>query len=202
MTASWTQIRAAWSSGWRALSERAVREHQAAVTANPASYAQRVATFQAEMATSRATLNRLREKLAHPAATDVDRSRYAALERRWHELAAGLYADATPTGAPGQPVVGVAPVVLVVGGIAVGVVGVSWAVAAWQYAVNLREQTALAERELDARVAASQDGRVLQPSTLPPPPPPPGSDSNLGLWVLGGLAVVTGVAVLPTFLKK
>jgi hypothetical protein len=38
--------------------------------------------------------------------------KYAALERRWHDLAAGLYADATPTeaGAPGQPVVGVAPV--------------------------------------------------------------------------------------------
>jgi hypothetical protein len=69
--------------------------------------------------------------------------------------------------------------------------------------VNLREQTALAERELDARVAASRDGRVLQPSTLPPPPPPPGAGgSNLGLWVLGGLAVVTGAVVLPTLLKR
>jgi hypothetical protein len=90
-----------------------------------------------------------------------------------------------------------------IGGLALGAAAIAWAVSAYEYAVNLREQTALAERELDARVAASRDGRVLQPSTLPPPPPPPGgAASNMGLWVLGGLAVVTGAVVLPTLLKR
>ena len=204
---TWTTIKDRWSSGWKALSDQATRLYARAVGENPAAYAEKTAAFQAELANSRATLDRMKVRLPMSVADPADRAivlKYAALERRWHDLAAGLYADATPAGAgaPGQPVVGVAPV-LVVGGLALTAVGIAWAVSAYEYAVNLREQTALAERELDARVAASRDGRVLQTSTLPPPPPPPGaSASNMGLWVLGGLAVVTGAVVLPTLLKR
>jgi hypothetical protein len=204
---TWSTIKDRWSSGWKALSDQATRLYARAVGENPAAYADKAAAFQAELAASRATLDRMKVRLPMSVVDPADKAivlKYAALERRWHDLAAGLYADATPTGAgaPGQPVVGVAPV-LVVGGLALTAVGIAWAVSAYEYAVNLREQTALAERELDARVAASRDGRVLQPSTLPPPPPPPGAaGSNMGLWVLGGLAVVTGAVVLPTLLKR
>jgi hypothetical protein len=203
MSTSWLDLRAAWTSGWRTLSETANRQYAALITANPAAYAPSVTAFQAELAASRATLNRLRDRLASPGINDADRARYAGLERRWHELAAGLYADAAPAqGTVPQPVIGVAPAVLVAGGVAVGVVGVAWSVAAYQYAVNLREQTALADRELEARVAASEQGRVLQPSTLPAPPNPKDDASNVGLWLLGGLAVVAGALTIPILLQK
>ena len=203
MSASWADLRAAWTAGWRSLSDTANRQYAALIAANPAAYAPSVAAFQAELAASRATLNRVRDRLSRPGATDADRARYAALERRWHELAAGLYADAAPAaGEVPQPVLGVAPAVLVVGGVAVGAVGIAWSIAAYQYAVNLREQTALADRELEARVAASEQGRVLQPSTLPPPPSPRDDASNVGLWLLGGLVVVAGALTIPVLLQK
>ena len=91
-------------------------------------------------------------------------------------------ADATPSGE-----VGVAPAVLV-GGLAIGIVGVSWAVAAYQYAVNLRDQTQLYREDLAARVAAAQRGQTLPPSTLPPKPPP--SSGMRWLWGLGGLGLL------------
>lgn len=205
MIPTWSDIRAAWSEGWQALAEEAVLLYASAIEADPGVYAGHVSAFQAELATSRATLDRLRTKLPNPPATPEERAmiaRYAAMERRWNDLAAGLYAEATPAGALGRPTVGVAPAVLIVGSVAITAVGVSWAIAAYEYAVNLREQTALAEKELDARVTASRDGRTLPPTTLPPPPPPLPDSGNVGLWLLGGLAVVTGALVLPPLLTK
>jgi len=164
----------------------------------------KVQGFVQALTESRATLDRMRAKLPptpHGAADRALVETYQGLERRYHDLAAGFYGDATPTQGQGMrqsaPEVGVAPAVLVVGGLAVGAAGVSWAVAAYQYAVNLREQTALAERELDARVEASREGRVLAPSTLPAPQP-----KASRLWVLGGLSLVAGVVALPVLLKR
>ena len=97
---------------------------------------------------------------------------------------------------------GAAPAVLVVGGLSVGAVGVAWSIAAYHYAVNLREQTALAERELDARIAAGREGRTLQTSTLPPPPSPASDARRAGLWLLGGLAVAAGALAIPLLLKR
>ena len=57
---------------------------------------------------------------------------------------------------------------LIVVGVIVGLAAIAWAVAAYQYAVNLREQTALTEKELDARILASREGRQLPATTLPP----------------------------------
>jgi hypothetical protein len=93
---------------------------------------------------------------------------------------------------------------LVVGGLALGAAAIAWSVSAYQYAVNLREQTALAERELTARIEASQAGRVLQPSTLPAPPPPPSptESSGMGLWLLGGLGLVAAAVTLPVLLQR
>lgn len=199
---TWSQIKAGWSSGWQALQRESLRAYEAAITADPTGYLARVQAFADELARARSSLNRIRDALPNPPATAEQRAAhesYRAMETRYRELAAGLYADARPA----QTEIGVAPVVVgvVVGGVVIGVAGIAWSIAAYQYAVNLREQTALAERELDARVDASREGRALQPSTVPPPPAPAGGGST-GLWVLGGLALITGAVALPVLLKR
>ena len=212
---SWADVKAGWSGGWKALSEQATRAYASAVQVDPTGTLQKVQAFLAAQADSRAALDRIAAKLPNPPVTEADRAavaNYRAMEVRWHDLAAGFYADATPAPAagagapPGTPVVGVAPAVLIVAGVAVGVVGVAWAIAAYEYAVNLREQTSLAERELDARVAANAQGRTLQPTTLPPQPDPvdkaASAAKGVGLLVVGGLVVATGAFVLPALLRK
>lgn len=205
---SWADVRSAWSAGWKALAAQAASAYGTAAQVDPTGTLAKVQAFLSALTDSRATLDRIGTKLPNPPVTEADRAAvadYHAMERRWHDLAAGFYADTTPAPAPGvapSPAVGVAPAVLVVGGLAVGAVGVSWAIAAYQYAVNLREQTALAERELDARVEASRDGRPLQTSTLPPPPSPAADSRGVGLWLLGGLAVVAGALTIPVLLKR
>ncbi len=200
---SWADIKGAWASGWKTLSEQATAAYGTALQADPTGTMARVEAFLTALSESRATLDRIAAKLPNPPVTEEDRAAvasHAAFERRWHDLAAGFYTDTKP--APTPPVVGVAPAVLIVGGVAVGVVGIAWAIAAYQYATNLRDQTALAERELDARVAASREGRPLQASTLPPPPSPAADARGVGVWVLGGLAVVAGALALPILLKR
>ncbi len=205
---TWADIKAAWSSSWKALSAQATAAYASAARLDPTGTLAKVQAFVQALIDSRAALDRIAAKLPNPPVTPADHAavaQYQAMERRYHDLAAGFYGDATP--APGGatapvPSTGAAPAVLIIGGLAVGAVGVAWAVAAYQYAVNLREQTALAERELDARVEASREGRPLQASTLPPPPNPTDDAKGMGLWLLGGLAVVAGALTLPALLKK
>lgn len=212
---SWADIKAGWSAGWKALSEQATRAYASAAQVDPTGTLARVQAFVAALSDSRAALDRMAAKLPNPPVTAADQAevlRYQSLERRYHELAAGFYVDATPAAGqgagtpPGSPVVGVAPAVLVIGGLAVGAVGVAWAIAAYEYAVNLREQTALAERELDARVAAGAQGRTLQPTTLPPQADPidkaTTAAKGVGLLVVGGLVVATGAFLLPALMRK
>ena len=90
-----------------------------------------------------------------------------------------------------------------VGGLAITAVGLAWAFAAYEYAANLKDQTALAERELDARVDASNAGRVLPPSTLPPAPPSPVEGArSVGLWLFGGLVLAAGALVVPMLMER
>jgi hypothetical protein len=191
----WSQILGAWSQGWKELRARAAALYASAVQADSSGAAARISGFTQALGEARATLDRIRSRL--PGLPDPALvARYQELERRWHDLAAGLFADATPVA---TPVVGMPPA-LVVGGLAITAVGLAWAFAAYEYALNLQEQTALAERELDARVAASQQGRVLPPSTLPVAPPV--GAASMGLWLLGGLALTAGVLVVPLWLGR
>jgi hypothetical protein len=202
---TWADLRAGWSTGWRALSDQAVTSYDAAIRANPLAYAERLSGFTSALAESRRNLDAIRTKLPNPPTTDEERrlvADYQAMERRYADLAAGFYADSVPADqAQGVPVVGVAPIV-VVAGVAVGAVAVAWAVVAYEYAVNLREQTTLADRELTARIEASRQGRVLPPSTLPALPSPADDARSAGLWLLGGLAVAAGALTLPLLLRK
>jgi len=196
---TWAQIQSAWSSGWSALQTESMRAYRGAIEADPTGYLAPVEAFVAELSQARGSLNRIRDKLPNPPVTAADQAahaKYQALEKRYHDLAAGLYADAKPA----QTEIGVAPVVVgvVVGGVVIGVAGIAWSIAAYEYAVNLREQTALAERELDARVEASREGRTLQPSTVPPQD----TGGGVGWLLVGGLALAAGAVAVPYFIKK
>lgn len=196
----WTQIKESWSAGWKALHAEALRLYEQAIRQNPAAYAERVRAFAVALAESRTHLDAIRGRLPQPPRTEEEarlHMNYVAMERRWLDLAAGFWSDAEAA----REGVGVAPV-LVVGGIVVGVAAVSWALAAWEYAVNLREQTALADRELAARVEASREGRQLPPSTLPAPPDPKKKAEGIGWLLVGGLVLAAGAAAVPALLKK
>lgn len=201
---SWSDVKSAWSAGWKALSDQATAAYSAAVQANPTAYVDRVKGFLSALTTSRETLDRIQAKLPNPPVTEADRAawlKYQELDRRYNDLAAGFYSDVQPV----EPATGIAPAVaavVVVGAVAVGVVGTAWAVAAYEYAVNLQDQTALAERELDARIVASEQGRTLQPSTLPAPPSPESAAKGIGWLLVGGLVLTAGAIAIPAFLKK
>ena len=196
---SWTDIRSAWSSGWSALQNEGLRLYEAAIQANPVRFLPQVQAFQTELAHTRSALDSVRAKLPSPPVSAEDQATlatYQALEQRYHDLAAGLYADAHPA----QEEVGIAP--LVVAGLVIGAAGIAWSIAAYEYAVNLREQTALADRELAARVQASREGRALPPSTVAPTATPEPSTGGGSWMLLGGLALVAGVLAVPVFLPK
>lgn len=194
---SWAEIRTNWSSGWKELEKKAVETWRFAIEASPQDFAPKVQATIDELRQARVHLDRIKAMLPREIRSDDDQKAVANFSRlavRWHELAAGVYADAE-----GEPAVGALPL-LIVAGIGLGIAGIAWAVAAWEYCKNLREQTALADRELSARVEASREGRVLQDSTLPKPDPP--SSEKVGWFVLGGLGLLTAALVVPQLMKN
>ena len=196
---TWSDIKSSWGSAWAGLQERASGAYQAAIQAEPSKFKDTVASFMAMLSESRSSLDRIKtllQQVDDPALT----AQATELESRYSTLASGVYADAKPA-----DTIGVAPVVVggvVVAGVIVSVGGVAWAAAAYQYAVNLREHTALLEKELLARVDASKEGRVLAPSSVPPAPNPIADAQTTGMWVLGGLTLAAAAIAVPIFLKK
>lgn len=169
----WTVVRQrVWTAAWQRLQQAGLVAYADQILAQPARFRAHVERFIAELRQVRTTLDHIRQ-------LGVPDPRIGPLETRYAVLVAGLHADAEDR-VEGPPL-------LVVAGIAVGVAAIAWAIAAYQYAVHLREQTALVERELQARVEASEQGRTLQPSTLPKQ-----SNAKLGWLMLGGLALAAG----------
>ncbi len=200
--ADWNSIKAAWDQGWKALNVQAVKAYGAAIEADPTRFLAKVQEFMAALEESRTNLARFRAHLPQQPRTEAEHKLVAihdALNRRYHDLAAGFWSDAEPA----KEGTGIAPV-LVVGGVVLGVAAIAWAVAAWEYAVNLREQTALADRELAARIEASEQGRTLQPTTLPEPASEQAKKGakGIGAFLLGGLVLAAGAIAVPMFLKK
>ena len=201
---TWEDVKGAWSEGWRALSVEGVTRYAAELMQDPSKYLDQIQGFVSSMIGARTDLDAIASALPNPPQTAEDQAliaRAAALERRYQDLAAGLLADAWPS----EPATGAVPL-LVIAGLAIGVVGCAWAVVAYEYMVNLREQTALLRADLDARVQAMETGKTLPASNLPPPPKPPEDPDDLGGligWLLvGGLVLGAGAAFLPTLLKK
>jgi hypothetical protein len=176
----------AWTPSWQSFRDRAVRAWHNRVRADPNLFLPQVRQFSAALMEARQRLDRCATLApTHPKVTE--------LETRYALLAAGLYADARPAGGvQGVPVVG-----LVIGGFVIGIAGIAWAVAALQYAMNLRDHTALLEKELTARVEASKEGRDLQPSSLQPQ-----TVQKTGWLIVGALALVTAGVAVPVFLKR
>lgn len=141
------------SDAWNRLYQLGVAAYAEAIELAPERFRSRVEGFVGELATARESLLRIR-------ALGIADPRIEPLEERYRVLAGGL--SAPPVAVEGPPVL------LVVAGVGLGLGAIAWSVAAYQYAVHLREQTALLEKELVARVEASKEGRALQPSTLTP----------------------------------
>jgi len=196
---TWADVKANWSTGWRELQHSALEKWGSAIRRKPEDFKPRVQATIDELAAARAHLDHMKPLLPKKIQTAEDQpvfSSFSRMSARYYELAAGVYADAQP--ASGARVG--APPLLVVAGVVLGVAAIAWAVAAYHYARNLREQTALADRELSARVEASKEGRALQPTTLPKPEKKDGG--GLGWLLVGGLVLAAGAAVAPVLMKK
>ena len=190
---TWEQIKADWSAGWTALEAQALATYEAAITADPEQFRAKLIEVLGLLDASRASLDRMKATLR--AEVQAGRSlpkgalkTLKTLEQRYNDLAAGVYSDATA--APQQ----VGSVGLIVAGVIFGLAAIAFALAAYQYCSNLRDQTALAEKELDERVKAARDGVVIPsaPLTQPPAAPElPGSDGVSAGLVVGGLAALT-----------
>jgi len=194
---SWSDVKANWSSGWTALQQSALDQWGAAIRRRPEEFAPQVHATMQELAAARAHLDHMKPLLPKRIETAEDQravSSFSRMSARYYQLASGIYADARPATAE----VGFAPL-LVVAGVALGVAAIAWAVAANQYAKNLREQTALADRELSARVEASREGRTLPPSTLPEAPK---KKNGVGWLLVGGLVVAAGAVAVPVLMKS
>jgi hypothetical protein len=184
-----------WNSLWR----YAQTTWAPVVQANPQEYQEKVTRYVQDLRAARASLDRMKAALGQPGVTLEHTARYNRLAREHYELASRFQADLGPGHAA---LFGFVPLLYVLG-LAVGTAATAWAAATWQYATNLREQTALAARELDARVEASREGRALQPSTLPPPAPPPKPlAQSIGGWLLGALVIAGGIYLAPSLLKN
>ncbi|MFK7931199.1 MAG: hypothetical protein AB8H79_23650 [Myxococcota bacterium] len=190
----WTQLKSTWTDGWKSLERSSIAKYAGAIVRTPETFRPTVEAFFAELAASRASIERITQRAAAlpPAERAAAMDQARSFLDRWRTLAAGALAES-------KPAVQGPPVVLIIVGLVLGVGAIAWAVAAYQYAVNLREQTALAEKELEARILASEQGRQLPVSTLPNPPS--GGVSMMTWMVLAGV-VVGGIALGPTLLKQ
>ena len=217
---SWTEIKARWSSGWKELHRQALAKLSVAIKRDPESFRPHVEATLSDLAAAKTHLARVQAMLPR-IQDDATRAKaakvFAALYQRYHVLAAGIYADAEKAKqTQGQAeVAGVVVPLLIVGGIVLGVAAIAWAVASREHAKNLRDQTALADHELTARVEASKEGRVLQETTLPEQPQSApllsatapdvgggGTGAKVGLALVGVLALVAAGLAAPMLLKR
>ena len=207
--ATWDDIMAAWSSSWTALYNDALATLGPALQADVTSYLDKIQDAMSALFESRARLDQIKSRLGQLGAEPADaelRERDEILEIRYHTVAAGIYTDATC----GADRCAALPLVAIAG-ITLGVAACAWAVAAYEYFANLRDQTALLSDDLDARIWAMKNNKTLpapnvapHPGNAPPDKPPGDGDpsSILGWLLLGGLALTAAALTLPALTKK
>lgn len=199
---TWEQIKADFTSRIQSLFETTYTRLSSAITSTPEAFRERVVAYLGILAEIRANLERIATRLPNPPQTQADAeiiARYAEYKSMYDALVTGISANSVAV----RTEIGVAPavVVLVIGIIGLTVAGVAWAVASYEYAVSLRDQTAFMVKELDARVESMRSGQQLPATTaLPPsaPAPTPEASSSGGsgwAWLFGGLALAGAAAV-------
>ena len=156
-----------WKAGAAYLLREASSVLISSIQSNPQQYQPTVANFEQSLTESRQNLNRIRTLLPQNPQTPEQKKaieHYAAAEAQYKLLSEGFYSDTQRA----QQSFGFLPV-MYVGYLAVGATAAAFAVSGYQYATNLREQTALQRAELEARVALAEQGKQLPGSTLPAP---------------------------------
>ncbi len=196
----WPAIVAAWDAAWRTLRQAAVAQWGAQIQANPTAFKDQVEGFGADLKAIEGALQRSAIALGRLGWPAEGVKQWEDARRLYVDLAAGLWAESRPVvpDAPGTSIGFVsATVVLVVLGVGVTAVGIAWAVVARPYTESLRRHAETAAAELEARVAASRDGRTLQASTLPGQ----GTGSGSGSVPLGGQSIggIIGIAASLAF---
>jgi hypothetical protein len=169
---TWDQLKTDFLSRIQGLYERTFGRLQSAIAATPEAFRQRVTAYLDLLAQIRANLERILARLPNPPQSQADAvliAKYAELKAMYDALVAGIASNAVAV----KTEIGVAPaVVLVIGIIGLTVSGVAWAVASYEYAVSLRDQTDFMVKELDARVEAMRSGAQLPATTALPPSAP------------------------------
>ena len=187
---TWEELKLSFLTGIQASYDAVYARVKEAVAAKPSSFEAKVRAFLTLLRECKVNLERIAAQLPSLPKNDAAKAlirRYQDMKALYDALVAGIALNAT-----GELELGVVPVV-VVGTVALSAAGVAWAIAAYEYAAGLRDETALMATELEARVQAMKDGKTLQTSTLTSTPAPQGNGAPLGL-VLVGLGVLGGAA--------
>lgn len=183
---TWAEYLRTWGQEWQAKLDLVTRESSAAIEHAIAAGGTQIAYYRASALEFIENLKQVEVDLRAMATvlttyTGPDRDAWVKLLNQYigihRNLTAGVMQGATlapePAAAPSVQgrEFGIAPAAaVVVGGLTLSVSAVAFSVAFLPYSQSLREQVALHRADLDARVAASKEGRSLAPSTLPPAP--------------------------------
>jgi len=189
-----------WKTGAGYLWREGMAQLSPLIQANPDAYTGQVTSFlytlrgvESNLSRARVAVAKLPQSALDPKLADL----YARCEAQYKLLGSDFYSDTRP--APAGASLGFAPI-MIVGLFFIGLTAATIGVAGYQYATNLREQTALAAKELEARVMLAQQGLSLPGSTLKPQADPFQEIGEtvgtvfkvgaLGLLIWGGLKVV------------
>lgn len=187
---TWEELKLSFLTGIQASYDAVYARVEEAVAAKPSSFEAKVRAFLTLLRECKVNLERIAAQLPALPKNDAAKAlirRYQDMKALYDALVAGIALNAT-----GDLELGTVPLV-VVGTVALSAAGVAWAIAAYEYAAGLRDETALMATELEARVQAMKDGKTLPPSTLAAPEKTDSGGAPLGL-VLVGLGVLGGAA--------
>lgn len=187
---TWEELKLSFLTGIQASYDAVYARVEDAVTAKPSSFEAKVRAFLTLLRECKVNLERIAAQLPALPKNDAAKAlirRYQDMKALYDALVAGIALNTT-----GELELGTVPLV-VVGTVALSAAGVAWAIAAYEYAAGLRDETALMATELEARVQAMKDGKTLPLSTLAAPERTDSRGAPLGL-VLVGLGVLGGAA--------
>lgn len=206
---TWEQLKQGFTSGIASAYDASLGRVERAVSEDADRVKRAVAAFFEALAQARANLDRALTLLPSPARDAADAAlvaRYTEMRQLYDALLLGISKNAV---AVAEREVGVAPaVVLVIGVVGLTAAGVAWALAAYEYAAALRDQSGFLVAELEARKEAMRTGKALPPASPTPSTPapaspdaPPSKGAGWG-WVLVGLGLAGGAVYLLPKLGK